>query len=154
MLNLVIIALLSAALPEVEVQTVEGEQFAGTLVEWKAERLVLKTEDGQRSLSADELSALAPRHPSTADLAVGKVEVQLVDGSSFSASQYTARAGTAAVVLPGGRKLSVPGRLCRPCACRAQEPRLARSGSESSRIGRRRTYLWCNAARRWTITKV
>ena len=108
MLNLVIIALLSAALPEVEVQTVEGEQFAGTLVEWKAERLVLKTEDGQRSLSADELSALAPRHPSTADLAVGKVEVQLVDGSSFSASQYTARAGTAAVVLPGGRKLSVP----------------------------------------------
>jgi len=106
MWNLLTVALLIAAVPEVELQTVEGEVLTGTLVAWSAEGVRLKTEAGERALTVDQLSSIATRQPVAIDSADGKIELRLIDGSALVASQYSVREGQARIVLLGGRSLT------------------------------------------------
>lgn len=98
---------LLASAPEVELETLAGETYAGQLVELDDERALLATDDGEQSLSLADVLHLVPRSASS-HKADPSVWVELIDGSTVVCTEYEAAQGTARVTLLQGSVLEVP----------------------------------------------
>jgi len=107
LLAAILLASLGAG-PELNVQTLEGQFHAGTLVKLDAQQLILQTPHGPLVLPLDRLHRLAPaRAPQPAVQQPG-AWITLADGSSIQAREYSARQTTARIVLLDGSNVEVP----------------------------------------------
>lgn len=109
MLSILLVAIsLSAAAPQVEVQTLDGRSLRGTIAELGVQGLGLETADGRLSLTADQLlSVTTTQKPAAAD-PEATVRVNLVDGSSLVARQYGVAGGRAKITLSDGQVVEAP----------------------------------------------
>ena len=106
-------AVLLAAGPPFEVQTLDGQTLVGPLVELTADRLTLDMADGRASLETESvLSVSAKRQPTTARPAPGAVAT-LTDGSTVHVRQYAAQDGRARLTLSDGQTLEMPTSIVR-----------------------------------------
>ena len=83
MWNMILVSLVVAVAPGVDLQTLDAERVQGRLVALDAQRVVLETADGRRSLAVADLMSLkpsaAPRSaaplPIAIDLKIGQVGI-------------------------------------------------------------------------------
>jgi hypothetical protein len=113
------IAVLTAAPPAVEVETLDGARTAGGLLELGAGGLKLATERGPVSLEIGKLAGVSPKGGQESK---GEKEnkggqektphagvwLKLVDGSVLVGSTYTATGGRARLTLSGVEPLDIP----------------------------------------------
>jgi hypothetical protein len=99
---------LTAAAPQVEVQTLDGRTLRGSLVELDSQRLTLETPGGRVSLATGELLLLVFKDPPVSLNQPAQVWVELVDGSSLVGAEYVASGGTARIKLRDGSTVEVP----------------------------------------------
>jgi hypothetical protein len=108
MWTLLLVGMLGAALPDVEVQTLGGEMLGGPLVELSDQKVTVRTATGQVSLEIDKLVALAPKNKPKAELTPA-VWLDLVDGSRLAGQDYVVKDNQARVTTAGG-VLEIPTR--------------------------------------------
>ena len=108
MWTLLLVTVLAAAPPEVEVQIFGGDAIRGSIVELNDEKVTLQTAAGQVSLEIDKLAAISPKGngPAAQQPAVW---VELVDGSLLVGQQYAVKDGQARLTTPEGT-LELPTR--------------------------------------------
>lgn len=105
---LLLAAVLAAAPPKVEVQTLDGQTVSGPIVKLDANQVTVNTADGTVSLEIDKLIRLFPKNkPGPAGSQPG-AWVELVDGSSLVAQQYTVREGRARIALLDNQVVELP----------------------------------------------
>jgi hypothetical protein len=102
------LALLVSAPPEFEVQPLDGPRLAGRLVAMDAKQVTVETSSGRVSLELAKVATLAAKSKPVPPAA--KVWVDLVDGSSLVAQEYTVHEGVARITLSGGDALELPVR--------------------------------------------
>ena len=107
------IALLTAAPPAVEVETLDGGRIAGGLLELGDGGIKLATERGPASLEIGKLAGVSPKggqenKGGQEKAASPGVWLELVDGSTLVGSAYTAAGGRARLTLPSGEPLHIP----------------------------------------------
>jgi len=108
MCSLLIAAMLAAAPPEVEVQTLDGRTLSGPIVELDSEKATVETAEGRVSLAIQKLMGLAPKQkPAAAEDAPG-AQIELVDGSSLAARKYTVSKGRARIALSDQQTVELP----------------------------------------------
>ncbi len=98
----------ACAAPQFLVQPLEGQQLAGGLVSIDGKQVVLETPTGRVTLEIEKIASLAPQQKPTAPGKEPSVWVDLVDGSTLLAEEYTTRAGTARITLLGGEVMEIP----------------------------------------------
>ena len=93
------LSLLSASSPaaadQVEVTTLDGAKTKGQITAWTDEAIALKTDAGERRFAVKQLATIRPVAIFENAAAVPKVWVQMVDGSTLEAVDFTAAAGEA-----------------------------------------------------------
>jgi len=99
---------LTAAAPQVEVQTLDGRTLSGSLVELDSQRLTLETPGGRVPLPSGELLLLVFKEPPVSLDQPPQVWAELVDGSSLVGTEFTAGGGTARIKLRDGSTVEVP----------------------------------------------
>lgn len=110
MWTFLVIGLLTAGQPAVEVQTLGGDVVTGPLVELGAERVTVQTADGPVTLKTETLLGLSPvDSPADANVQPG-VWVELVDGSSLVGMDYSARAGRTRITMLDGKLFELSSR--------------------------------------------
>jgi len=105
---LLLLATLTATPIQFEGRILGDQVVAGTLAELGANRLAIATKDGLVGLDADKLIRLTPQTKPAPLQFEPKVWVDLVDGSTFPALDYTASGGRAKINLPGDQPLELP----------------------------------------------
>jgi len=95
-------------LPKLEVQPLEGPPQAGRLVALDAKQVTIETPSGRVSLDLAKVASLAAKPKPVPPPA--KVWLDLVEGSTLSAVEYTVQGGTARIALVGGDVLELPAR--------------------------------------------
>jgi hypothetical protein len=98
MIPILLTALLTAAPPNVEIQTLNGQTIAGPIAAISAERIAVDGPNGQVEFKTDELAGLQTKAPAAAGPAAG-VWVELVDGSSLAGQSFPARGDRAQLRL-------------------------------------------------------
>jgi hypothetical protein len=95
-------------LPEMEVQTLDGQTLTGPIVELTAERVTIETAEGRVALEAEKLLGISPRQrPAAAEQPTG-AWIELVDGSALVAREYTVHERQARLALGDGEVLETP----------------------------------------------
>ena len=107
MLSCFLATCLLAANPQVQVQTFSGESFQGQLAELTADKVVVETADGKKSLSMDDLLQISCLSQPVATL-VDAVEVTLVDGSVVLCKDYQVADGKASLIPFSGEAIKLP----------------------------------------------
>lgn len=108
-MNSILLALLlTATTPSFEVQTLDGQTFAGPLVELTADRLTIAAPEGQVSLDTAELLSISNQDKSAEERSLTGIIVTLTDGSAIIARQYTMSESIATITLPEGDVLKTP----------------------------------------------
>ncbi len=92
----------AAAPPQFDVQTLDGQTVTGSLVKLTGEQLTLRTAGGPVSLHVDKLMMLSPAEQPTLPAEQPAVRIELVDGSSLVAREYTVSDGRARITLADG----------------------------------------------------
>lgn len=105
--SLLLTALLIAAAPPYQAQTLDGRTISGTLTGLSAERATLTTAKGPVDLPLDQLLLLAPKQAPKSVDAPG-LTIELTDGSLLHAKQYQATAKEARITLHDGSVLTAP----------------------------------------------
>lgn len=106
--TLLLAVTLTAAAPQVDVQTLDGRTLTGSLAELDAKRLTLETSDGRVSLAAGELLDVTFQGlPAGANL-TPQVWVELEDGSSLTGVEFVVRGGMAQIKLCDGSAVELP----------------------------------------------
>lgn len=129
MLTLVVLAALGAS-PEFSAQTSGGRQVVGQLVELSANHLVLETAEGRRDLQGD-VTELHREHAAKAPTAA--LRVDLWDGSSLAADEFTADGKQASLTLADGAKLKLDQALVSSVRMRQQPAEIAKQWNEIAR---------------------
>lgn len=102
------IVLTAAAPSTMELQTLDGQTLVGLLVEATPERLTFDTANGRVSIDTEKVVSLsATQKPSGARHAT-RVVVELTDGSTIRARQYTVSGTHATIGLSDGESLESP----------------------------------------------
>ncbi len=99
---------LTAAAPQVEVQTLDGRTLVGSLAQLDTQRLTVETPDGVVSLSTGELLLLLLKDPSVSADRAPEVWVELVDGSALVGVEFAVRGPTARIKLCDDSTVEVP----------------------------------------------
>jgi hypothetical protein len=107
---ILIIALLLAAGPEVEVRTLDGPTVAGRLVDVSVEQVTLETVEGKTTLPAEGVLGLSPTAKPSAPTEKPSIWVELVDGSQIVAQQYLAAGRASTLTLLDGSTLQIETR--------------------------------------------
>jgi len=97
-----LLTIVLAAGPRVEAQTLAGQTLEGTIKDLGGGQLVLETADGAKTLSIEDLASVAPTPVKETSPVNGRdvgAWVELIDGSSLVARQFTAAKGRAKIVL-------------------------------------------------------
>jgi hypothetical protein len=111
MLALILAMALSAAPPQFEIHPLsgrppEGKPLVGRLVALDARQVTIETSSGRVSLDTAKVASIEAVQKPVPPPA--KVRVDLVDGSSLAAAEYTVREGRARIVLDGDEVLELP----------------------------------------------
>lgn len=111
MWTLLAAVVLSSTQPAFQVETLGGEVIAGPLLDVSAQQIRIDTADGPVALDVEDLAGLAPQSTPTpsrgSPLARPCVWIDLVDGSSLVAADYTATGGRARIALLDGQALEL-----------------------------------------------
>lgn len=99
MLVLVLASVLTAAIPNVELQTVSGQTITGAIAAISAERLAVDNSGARVEFRVDELITLSVKEPDATSGPVPTVWIDLIDGSSLVAQGYTIRGDQAHIRL-------------------------------------------------------
>ncbi len=100
----------AASAAEFQIQPLEGPPVAGDLVSIDGKQVVLQTPTGRVTLEIEKIASLAPKQKPAAPGKEPSVWIDLVDGSTLLAEEYTARAGAARITLRGGEVIEMPSR--------------------------------------------
>ncbi len=136
MLSVLLAILSTAAAPQFEVRTLDGQSVVGTIAALDADRVTIATADGQVSLGTDVLAGLYGPEQPRASAPQGDVRIALADGSWLVAREYTVRDGRAEVVFVDGLLVEVPAGGIGSVRLQAQSEAMA---AEWSRIIERKT---------------
>lgn len=101
---------LTAAAPEMEIQTLDGQRLAGELTELTSTRLTIEGPGGCMSLNTDNLLTVGPKSKPAAVEQTPGAWIELVDGSALAAREYAVADRQAQVTLLDGETLAVPTR--------------------------------------------
>lgn len=113
MLHLLTAAALVAEPARYEVRALDGQSAAGQLRELNAEELVLETDTGRMTLPVGKLAAVARQPAAPTSTAKVDLWVELVDGTSLAAAEYTVSGGKASVRTIQGATQEIPTPLVR-----------------------------------------
>ena len=124
--------LLAAAAPEpaFELRTTAGERFAGALVEFSAAQIAIETAGGRRTAPTESLVSLAPETAPAAPEAKPAAWIELVDGSTLVAANFSVAAGQASFATLSGQKVALPTRDIARVRFNSQTPELAAQWAE------------------------
>ena len=100
----------AASAAEFQIQPLEDPPVAGDLVSIDGKQVVLQTPTGRVTLEIEKIASLAPKQKPAAPGKEPSVWIDLVDGSTLLAEEYTARAGAARITLRGGEVIEMPSR--------------------------------------------
>jgi hypothetical protein len=101
--------LLLAALPVVELRTLEGEQVVGELEACDAAVVRIKAADGSHDFTAEQVWEITPSAPATSvKNPEAVIAVALTDGTLLWASDYRVQNGVAKVTLGNGEIVEAP----------------------------------------------
>ncbi len=100
---IVLVSLLAAALPEVEVHTLSGEKIVGPLAGLNDERVAVESAAGPVALEVASLAAVSPKAAPSPQRQPA-VWVRLVDGSELVGQSYSVEDGQARLVTPLGTR--------------------------------------------------
>jgi hypothetical protein len=131
MWTLICAVLLSTTPPVVEAHTLSGEVLSGTAIKLDTEQLTLETAKGPVSVEVNRLADLSPKSPQPEPKAPSAAWIDLVDGSSLTATEYTVHEGRARIVLRDGQTMEVP---TGDIACVRLQPSTEASGAQWSQI--------------------
>ncbi len=109
---------------ELEVKPLNGPAVTGTLVEWNAQQIRLRTADGERTWETGQLQAVKPVDRGPPAAAQGDITIELLDGSLLRAETYLVRGGKSAGTLRGGRPYEFRTRAARAVRFRGPHPAL------------------------------
>lgn len=122
--------LLSAVSPAFEVQTLDGRTLLGSLTELSADRLVLQTTNGPLSLETEKLLALSLKHSPAASSTAPGAWIELVDGSTIVALQYTVQGSQARIALLSGEVIETPASTIRTVRLQSESAAVAEQWSD------------------------
>lgn len=124
--------LVAAAAPEPKFQlrTTSGESFAGALVEFSAQEIVLETASGRQAAATDNLLAITSETPPAAPAENPSVWIELVDGSVLMAASYEVAEGQAKIKTLAGEQATLPTRDIASVRFNSQTPELAEQWAE------------------------
>ena len=91
--------LLTGNSPTFDVQTLDDRTVSGSLAELTADRLTLETDSGKASLETEKLLEVSLEHKPAATALQAGAWIELTDGSTIVARQYTVRGEKAAITL-------------------------------------------------------
>lgn len=100
--------LVLAQTPTVQVTTLAGDQHEGTLESFATDAIVVKTSSAPVSIPAEELLLIQSTHPATALKSTSSIEVRLVDETSLQVKSFTSSGTTATVVHEQLGELQIP----------------------------------------------
>jgi len=100
--------LLTAAGPPFEAQMLDGRTLVGPIVEIGSDRVAIETSAGTESLATDALIRLSPRQAPTPSHDEPGAWIELADGSSVVAVQYTADEDLSRLLLQENRTAEIP----------------------------------------------
>ncbi len=104
MWTLLLVSVLGVTLPGVEIQTLDGHSLAGSIVALTTARIVIQSATGRQSFETGQVAGLTIVTPA-ATSARRRAWVELVDGCSLPADDYTVDGGRAIITLAGGEQL-------------------------------------------------
>jgi hypothetical protein len=110
MLTALLLTLMAAGPPAVQVQTLGGESLTGTLVELGPQRIGLETANGRVTLETERVAAVAPVAAPAAPAGEPAAWVRLADGSALVAASVTSAGGTTRLGFGGDRSIELPSR--------------------------------------------
>jgi len=135
---LLLAILLTTAAPAFEIQTLDSRTLIGPLVELSADRATIDASGGRISMEADKIVSIVAKEKPAAIVNASSLVVELVDGSTIFARQYTSRDSQAKITLAGGDVLDVPLNSVRTVrfqtksgALSAEWERLVKNGADS-----------------------
>ncbi len=113
MWQIIFCLLLSSGSPTFEVQTLDGRIVSGSLAELTADRLTVETDSGKVFLETEKLLEVSLKHKPAASAQSPGAWIELTDGSTIVARQYTVRGDRAEIVLLDDELLETPTRTIR-----------------------------------------
>jgi hypothetical protein len=113
MWHIIFCLLLTSASPEFDVQTLDGRIVSGSLAELTADRLTVETDSGKVVLETEKLLEVSLKHKPAASAQSPGTWIELTDGSTIFARQYTVRGDRAVITLLDGEVLETPARSIR-----------------------------------------
>jgi hypothetical protein len=105
--------LLTGNSPTFDVQTLDDRTISGALAELTADRLTLETNSGKVSLESEKLLELSQKHKPAATTFPATAWIELTDGSTIVARQYSVRGEQAAITLLDDQVVETPTRSIR-----------------------------------------
>ncbi|MGD0654455.1 MAG: NPCBM/NEW2 domain-containing protein [Thermoguttaceae bacterium] len=104
---------LTGASPTFEVQTLDDRVISGTLAELTADGLTVETTAGKVFLETEKLLNVSLKQKPSAPVPPPGAWIELTDGSTIVARQYTVRGNRAAITLLNDEVLETPTRSIR-----------------------------------------
>lgn len=142
-----LVCLVWSASPQIEVTTLSGETFSGTLTALNATELQLENgADSQKKISTRELLDVvfkrdaAPAPPSTSDTAPLAV-VELVDGHHLSARRVTSTSSEVKIQHPALGQLSLPRAQVQSVRLSPEDSAVASAWKDLKRRDKKQDYL-------------
>jgi len=105
MWNLLAASLLTVASADASISTLSNEQFAGKLLEFSNEGIVIETGEGKQQFSPSQLLRVAVSQTAKPSNFAGEIRVELVDGSRIRSSHYEVANGKVMIGVAGGKTL-------------------------------------------------
>jgi hypothetical protein len=113
MWNLILGALLAAGAPDFEAQMLDGSAVAGQLVALDARQVTLQAADGSHAIEVGSLARLARQGAESPKKTRQIVWLELIDGSTLAAVDYTAAGSRAKLKLTSGADIELSTRTIR-----------------------------------------
>lgn len=104
---------ISGASPTFDVQTLDGRVVSGSLAELTADWLTVETAEGKVALATEKLLEATLKHKPAASIPPAGAWIELTDGSTIVAGQYTVQDDKARITLLSGEVLETPTRSIR-----------------------------------------
>ncbi len=103
-----LLAVVLAAAPQFEAKILGSEPVVGSIVKLDSRQVTLETPDGTVALDPKTLMTLVQKPAPEKPEVELPMRVELVDGSSLAARQYTVTGGKARIALAGGLTIELP----------------------------------------------
>jgi hypothetical protein len=129
MWQILLYLLLSSTPPAFDVQTLDGRIISGSLVELNSDRLSLETGDGNISFPTEKILELSPKPKPAVSAQSASVWIELVDGSTIAAKQYTVEGAKSQITLLDDEVLETPVQSIRNVRLQPESEEVAKQWS-------------------------